>query len=137
MKPRSDPGSGSGAGPRRAGPRAITSLQNERVKLIRSLTMRKARRETGLFVAEGASLLVTARDAGWKPRMLAFLGGSARSGVARDLVHWAEAAGAECLEVSPAVLAKLAISIVAPGTGTNSTGAAAPATATATAGHAN
>jgi len=88
--------------------RAITSLQNERVKLIRSLHMRKARRETGLFVVEGASLLVTARDAGWKPRILVFLAGSATSGVARDLVLWAEAAGAECLEVSQAVLGKLA-----------------------------
>jgi TrmH family RNA methyltransferase len=94
--------------PARGGTRAITSLQNERVKLIRSLGMRKARRDTGLFVAEGASLLVTARDAGWKPRMLAFLSGSAGGGVARDLVRWAEAAGAECLEVSQAVLAKLA-----------------------------
>lgn len=92
----------------RGGTRTITSLQNERVKLIRSLHMRKARRETGLFVAEGASLLVTARDAGWKPRMLAFLAGSAASGVAGDLVGWAETAGAECLEVSQAVLAKLA-----------------------------
>ena len=43
----------------RAGTRTITSLQNERVKLIRSLEMRKARRETGLFVAEGTSLLLT------------------------------------------------------------------------------
>jgi TrmH family RNA methyltransferase len=92
----------------RGGPRAITSLQNERVKLIRSLHMRKARRDSGLFVAEGASLLVTARDAGWKPRMLAFLAGSAGSGMARELVRWAEAAGAECLEVSQAVLEKLA-----------------------------
>ena len=33
----------------RGGTRAITSLQNERVKMIRSLHMRKARRETGLF----------------------------------------------------------------------------------------
>src|SRR5262245_16796531 len=47
--------------------RAITSLQNDRVKLIRSLEMRKARRDTGLFVAEGASVLLTARDARWKP----------------------------------------------------------------------
>jgi TrmH family RNA methyltransferase len=92
----------------RGGARTITSLQNERVKLIRSLHMRKTRRETGLFVAEGASLLVTARDAGWKPRMLAFLAGSAANGVAYDLVRWAETAGAECLEVSQAVLAKLA-----------------------------
>jgi RNA methyltransferase, TrmH family len=88
--------------------RAITSLQNERVKMIRSLHMRKARRETGLFVAEGASLLVTARDTGWNPKILAFLAGSASGGVARDLVRWAEDAGAECLEVSQAVLSKLA-----------------------------
>jgi RNA methyltransferase, TrmH family len=90
------------------GVRAITSLQNERVKLIRSLEMRKARRETGLFTAEGASVLVMARDAGWVPRMLVFLAGSARSGIAHGLLAWAEAAGAECLEVSEPVLGKLA-----------------------------
>jgi TrmH family RNA methyltransferase len=94
--------------PHRGSVRAITSLQNERVKLIRSLEMRKARRETNLFVAEGASVLVEARDAGWLPKVLAFLTGSAPSGVGRGLVTWAEAAGAECLEVSHAVLAKLA-----------------------------
>jgi TrmH family RNA methyltransferase len=94
--------------PARERTRAITSLQNERVKLIRSLEMRKVRRETGLFVAEGASVLVTARDAGWTPKMLVFLVGSAQSGVPRSLVDWAERAGAECLEVSQAVLAKVA-----------------------------
>jgi TrmH family RNA methyltransferase len=94
--------------PRRGVARAITSLQNERVKLIRSLEMRKVRRETGLFVAEGASVLVTARDAGWVPKMLVFLAGSAQAGVHRALLEWAESAGAECLEVSEAVLAKLA-----------------------------
>jgi len=94
--------------PPRGGVRAISSLQNERVKLIRSLEMRKARRETGLFVAEGASVLVTAREAGWAPRMLVILAGSAQAGVPRELLAWAEANGAECLEVSPAVLAKLA-----------------------------
>jgi TrmH family RNA methyltransferase len=100
MKPRPDSA--------RGGARAITSLQNERVKLIRSLNMRKSRRETGLFVAEGAFALVAARDAGWKPAILAFLAGSAAAGVARELLAWAEAAGAECLEVSQAVLGKLA-----------------------------
>jgi RNA methyltransferase, TrmH family len=94
--------------PKRGELRAITSLQNERVKLMRSLEMRKVRRETGLFVAEGASVLVTARDAGWVPKTLAFLTGSAQTGVARALLEWAQAAGAECLEVSAAVLAKLA-----------------------------
>lgn len=100
MNPRPDPPRGAA--------RAITSLQNERVKLIRSLEMRKVRRETGLFVAEGASVLVTARDTGWAPRMLAFLAGSAASGIASGLIEWAQGAGAECLEVSEAVLAKLA-----------------------------
>jgi TrmH family RNA methyltransferase len=94
--------------PKRGELRAITSLQNERVKLMRSLEMRKVRRETGLFVAEGASVLVTARDAGWAPKTLAFLAGSAQTGVARALLEWAQAAGAECLEVSEVVLAKLA-----------------------------
>ena len=51
-------------------PTLITSLQNDRVKLIRSLDMRKARRETGLFVAEGASIVMTAMEARFKPRML-------------------------------------------------------------------
>ena len=94
--------------PRHGQVRAITSLQNERVKLIRSLEMRKVRRETGLFVAEGASVLVTARDAGWVPKILAFLAGSAETGVNRALLAWAEAGGAECLAVSEAVLGKLA-----------------------------
>lgn len=88
-------------------PKAITSLQNERVKLIRSLEMRKVRRETGLFVAEGASVLIMAREAGWAPKMLVFLAGSAAAGVTRDLVVWATRANAEVLEVSEAVLAKI------------------------------
>ena len=92
----------------RGAPRTITSLQNEQVKAIRALEMRKVRRETGLFVAEGASILMMARDAGWTPGTLVFLAGSAKDGVHRTLLEWALAAGADCLEVSQAVLAKLA-----------------------------
>jgi len=100
MKPRAETA--------RGGPRVITSLQNERVKMIRALEMRKVRRETGQFTAEGASVLVSARDAGWKPVLLAFLAGSTGAGVPRDLLGWATHAGAECLEVSAAVLGKIA-----------------------------
>lgn len=89
-------------------PKAITSLQNERVKLIRSLEMRKVRRETGLFVAEGASVLIMARDAGWTPKMLVFLAGTGSAGITRDLVAWGMKSDAEILEVSEAVLAKIA-----------------------------
>jgi TrmH family RNA methyltransferase len=90
------------------GVRVITSLQNDRIKAIRALEMRKARRESGQFVAEGTSVLLTARDAGWIPMTLVFLADSLRDGIGRDLLSWAERAGAECLEVSPAVLAKIA-----------------------------
>jgi TrmH family RNA methyltransferase len=89
-------------------PKAITSLQNERVKAIRALEMRKERKETGLFVAEGTSLIVTARDNGFIPQTLVYRAGSAVSGMAQGLVAWALGAGVECLEVSDAVLAKLA-----------------------------
>lgn len=89
-------------------PRPITSLQNEQVKAIRALEMRKVRKQTGLFVAEGASILITAREHGFVPETLVFQVGTARSGVTRGLVDWALCEGAECLEVNEAVLGKLA-----------------------------
>jgi len=91
-----------------AAPKPITSLQNERVKAIRALEMRKVRKETGLFVAEGASLLITARQHGFQPQTLVYRTGSGTSGATRGLVEWALKAGAEVLEVSEAVLGKLA-----------------------------
>jgi TrmH family RNA methyltransferase len=87
-------------------PKAITSLQNERVKAIRALEMRKARKETGLFVAEGAALIVTAREHGFVPEMLVYRG--AEGAIARGLLAWAMKSGAECLEVTEAILGKLA-----------------------------
>ena len=89
-------------------PKPITSLQNDRVKAIRALEMRKVRKETGLFVAEGASILVTAREHGFIPETLVYRAGTTASGIARGLVAWSLEAGAECLEVSEAVLGKLA-----------------------------
>lgn len=89
-------------------PTLITSLQNERVKLIRSLEMRKARRDTGLFVAEGASLLVSARDAGFAPRILVTQAWAEQGDVGLALLDWALAARADVLAVSPAVLMKIA-----------------------------
>jgi RNA methyltransferase, TrmH family len=89
-------------------PKTITSLTNDRIKAVRALEMRKVRKETGLFVAEGTSLLVTARDHGFVPETLIYQSGAAAGGVARGLVRSALEAGAEVLEVSDAVLAKLA-----------------------------
>jgi len=89
-------------------PKIITSLTNDRVKAIRALEMRKVRKETGLFVAEGASLLVTARDNGFVPETLVYQAGTAASGITSGLVTHALNSGAEVLEVSAAVLSKLA-----------------------------
>jgi len=89
-------------------PKQITSLQNERVKAIRALEMRKVRKETGLFVAEGASVLITAREHGFVPETLVYKAGTAGGGAARALIDAALKSGAECLEVSEAVLGKLA-----------------------------
>lgn len=100
MTSRSDSGAPSS--------RVITSLTNDRVKLIRSLDMRKARRDTGLFVAEGASVLMAARESGWRPNMIVH-GAEARDSAAhRGLIDWALREGTEGLEVSHAVLEKLA-----------------------------
>jgi RNA methyltransferase, TrmH family len=88
--------------------RVITSLQNEQVKFIRSLEMRKVRRETGLFSVEGAALIITARDNGWLPRMLIYAATEKQRPIVGGLVEWALAAGADCLEVTEAVIAKLA-----------------------------
>jgi TrmH family RNA methyltransferase len=44
----------------------ITSLQNELVKHARALERRKERKESGEFVAEGAKVIATARDQGWR-----------------------------------------------------------------------
>lgn len=103
-RPLRDPGPSQSGGSHRT----VTSLQNDSVKLIRSLEMRKARRETGLFVAEGTSLLITAKDNGWSPRMLVAGPGAGETAAARTLQSWAEAAGADRLDVSAAVLEKLA-----------------------------
>ena len=48
----------------------VTSFQNPTIKLIRSLSEKKFRQETGLFVAEGWEMLDRARKAGWVPEHL-------------------------------------------------------------------
>ena len=48
----------------------VTSPQNPTIKLVRSLSEKKFRQETGLFVAEGWEMLDQARKAGWAPEHL-------------------------------------------------------------------
>ena len=48
----------------------VTSLQNRTIKLLRSLSEKKFRQESGLFLAEGWEVLNRARKAGWAPEHL-------------------------------------------------------------------
>ncbi len=48
----------------------ITSTHNEKLKEIRKLARRRARDESGRFVAEGEDLVAAAAAAGWVPRVL-------------------------------------------------------------------
>ncbi len=89
-------------------PLVITSLTNARVKAIRALEMRKERKETGLFVAEGASVLMSAAEHGIWPETVVVLRDAGNAGPTRDYLREARQSGAEILEVSIAVLEKLA-----------------------------
>ena len=55
-----------------------------------------------------ARLLISARDHGFVPETLVYQAGTNESGIVRGLIVWALKEGAEVLEVSEAVLAKLA-----------------------------
>jgi TrmH family RNA methyltransferase len=88
-------------------PKSITSLTNDRVKFIRALELRKARKQSGLFVAEGASILITAAEHGLHPETLVVRAGGLAEGPVRALVAAALKRGAEVLEVTEAVLEKL------------------------------
>ncbi len=89
-------------------PQFITSLTNDRIKAIRALEMRKERKQTGLFVVEGAAILVTARDNGFTPKTLIYQTNMGQTGVHRGLIAGALEAGSDVLEVSDVVLSKLA-----------------------------
>jgi len=87
--------------------REIASPANPLVKEIRALHMRKARAETGLFVAEGARTVREALDHGIVPEMLAYRADQRdQPGVAAVRVAAGDA-GALLLEVSAGVLEKI------------------------------
>jgi TrmH family RNA methyltransferase len=87
----------------------ITSFSNERIKMIRALELRKGRREHGQFVAEGTSILLTARDKGFKPTTVVVRTGAAEENTAtQSVVEWALDSGADVIEVPNALLEKIA-----------------------------
>jgi TrmH family RNA methyltransferase len=88
-------------------PRQVTAFSNTTVKRLRSLRDKKARREEGLFLAEGLRILAEARDSGRLPEIVAYSAQGAAHPLAAEIIAAAEAAGAEAIEVPPDLLAKM------------------------------
>ena len=88
-------------------PRPVTAFSNTTVKRLRSLRDKKARREEGLFLAEGLRIIAEARDSGRLPEILAFSAQGASHPLAAEIIVAAEAQGAEAIEVPPDLLTKM------------------------------
>jgi TrmH family RNA methyltransferase len=88
-------------------PREITSFSNETVKRLRSLRDKKARREDGLFLAEGLRILTEARDMGRLPEIVACSDKGSLHPLAATIVAECEAAGGDVIVTSPDILSKM------------------------------
>jgi TrmH family RNA methyltransferase len=87
--------------------RVITSLTNPTVKDVRALHLRKAREESGRFLAEGLKIVTEAVELGRAPRTLMFSAEAAGHPLLRRAADATTSAGGEIIEVSAAILAKI------------------------------
>ena len=88
-------------------PRQITAYSNATVKRLRSLRDKKARRQQGLFLAEGLRIIAEARTSGRLPEIIAFSAIGADHALAAEIILETEAAGGEAIETTPEILAKM------------------------------
>ena len=88
-------------------PRQITSFSNETVKRLRALRDKKARKEEGLFLAEGLRILAEARDSGPLPEIIAYSPAGGVHPLAAEIIAAAEAKGADVIETTPDILSKM------------------------------
>jgi TrmH family RNA methyltransferase len=87
-------------------PRLVTAFSNSTVKRLRSLRDKKARREEGLFLAEGLRIITEARDSGRLPEILMFSAEGAKHPLAAEIIDATEAAGGEVIETTADILSK-------------------------------
>lgn len=87
--------------------RIVTSPANEEIKAIRALERRKARRESGLFIAEGLRHVLEGIDNGWELHRLVYHSKIAGRNEVMRAARVCTAGGGLCLEVNDAVLEKL------------------------------
>jgi TrmH family RNA methyltransferase len=88
--------------------KTITSLSNPTIKEIRALALPKNRKESGLFVTEGMKLVADAVEEDWPIKILVYGAKVADHPVVRQVAVRAHARGGDVLEVSEAVLSKIA-----------------------------
>jgi TrmH family RNA methyltransferase len=87
--------------------RTITSLSNPTVKAVRALHMRKAREESGLFLAEGLKIVTEAVELGHAPRILLHGKDAFDHPKLQQAVQATRQAGGEVIEVSRDILEKV------------------------------
>jgi TrmH family RNA methyltransferase len=87
--------------------RQVTAFSNTTVKRLRSLRDKKARREEGLFLAEGLRILTEARDSGQLPEIIAFSAEGAKHPLAAEIIAATEVAGGEAIETTADILSKM------------------------------
>lgn len=85
----------------------ITSTANPTIKAARALQARKARNESGLFLAEGQKLIEDALSVGWWPQMVFALQAAGSEGRQAQLAAKVRAAGSDVIFTNATVMEKL------------------------------
>ena len=95
-------------GPRRVGQvKEVTSLANPIIKDIKALSDKKARQETGTFLAEGLKLVIDAIELGWTIRTLVYAKAAKGKPLVDQMAARTVAAGGLVLEVNEKVLSSI------------------------------
>ena len=87
--------------------RTVTSLSNPTVKAVRALHMRKARDETGLFVAEGLKTVIEGVETGHAPKILLYGADASEHPLLKKAVQATVAGRGQVIEVTQDILAKV------------------------------
>ena len=88
--------------------RIVSSHTNPTVKAVRALHMRKAREESGQFLAEGLKIVTEAVDLGYAPKILMYGREAADHPLLRKAISVTYEAGGEVIEVNREILEKIA-----------------------------
>jgi len=86
---------------------SISSLTNEKIKIINSLSQRKYRKQLNLFVAEGKRLCKEALDKNWEIKYLLYDKDKADDELVMKLIDQVISRGGDALEVTYNILSKI------------------------------